>query len=374
MARRTSRELDCVIIGAGPAGVGTAIALSAIGDLTWTVVERGRVGQTFLDWPAEQRFLTPSFTGNGFGATDLNSVHPLTSPAFSLGVDYPDGPGYARYLAAVADHFGLAVRPRTEVHRIHPEPRRFRLATSRGALRARTVVWAGGEFGDPGRPAFPGADLGQHASTEPAWAPRKGRVLVIGGYESGIDLACHQVGHGAEVTVVDPEHPWDARQGSDPSFLLAPRTRQRLRAAQQTGRLSLIGTARVTGLTAIDGGFRAALSSGAELITDTAPIIATGYGSGLGPAGPLFERRPDGWPQVDANDESTTTPGIFLAGAGLRHDHLRFCFVYKFRQRFAQVARAIAERLGRDAGGLEYWRSAGMWTDDLSCCGTECAC
>jgi hypothetical protein len=38
------------------------------------VVERGRVAQTFLDWPADQAFLTPSFTGNGFGATDLNAV------------------------------------------------------------------------------------------------------------------------------------------------------------------------------------------------------------------------------------------------------------------------------------------------------------
>ena len=89
------------MVGAGPAGIGTALALGDVEGLSFGVLERGRVGQTFLDWPARQTFLTPSFTGNGFGATDLNSVHPLTSPAHSLGVDYPDGPQYARYLNGV---------------------------------------------------------------------------------------------------------------------------------------------------------------------------------------------------------------------------------------------------------------------------------
>lgn len=53
---------------------------------------------------------------------------------------------------------------------------------------------------------------------------------------------------------------------------------------------------------------------------------------------------------------------------------MKFCFVYKFRQRFAHIARIIGERAGKDARALEAWRTAGMLTDDLSCCGVECAC
>ncbi|MGW9113892.1 NAD(P)-binding domain-containing protein [Microbacterium sp. NPDC055683] len=73
------------------------------------------IGQTFLDWPEGLRFLTPSFTGNGFGSTNLNAVHPETSPAFSLGVDYPDGARYAKYLRSVVAHFRVPVLEGTEV-------------------------------------------------------------------------------------------------------------------------------------------------------------------------------------------------------------------------------------------------------------------
>jgi hypothetical protein len=51
-----------------------------------------------------------------------------------------------------------------------------------------------------------------------------------------------------------------------------------------------------------------------------------------------------------------------------------FCFIYKYRQRFAVVAKSIATSLGLPADGLEMYRQWGMYLDDLSCCGQECVC
>jgi thioredoxin reductase len=367
------RVLDALVIGAGPAGIGTALALAAVEDLTFGVLERGRIGQTFLDWPAEQAFLTPSFTGNGFGATDLNAVHPETSPAFSLGVDYPDGAQYARYLRSVAKHFRVPVLDETEVTAVARHPEGFEAQSSRGPVLARTIVWAGGEFHDPLPPRLAGGGLCDPARAAEAWAPRAGRVVVIGGYESGLDLACHHVERGAQVTVVDGAAPWDAGSGSDPSFRLAPRSRVRLRAAQRTGRLTLTG-AHATGIKRDGAAWRVGLDDGTRVRADSRPIAATGYGPGLGPVGDLFDRRPDGWPELDEDDQSTVAQGLFLAGPAIRHGGLKFCFIYKFRQRFAHIARVIGERAGKDVGALEAWRAAGMLTDDLSCCGVECAC
>ena len=79
------QALDTVVIGAGPAGIGTALALGAVRGLSYRVCERGAVGQTFADWPAGQRFLTPSFTSNGFGATDLPPAEEFVDHA-GLGV------------------------------------------------------------------------------------------------------------------------------------------------------------------------------------------------------------------------------------------------------------------------------------------------
>lgn len=365
--------LDSLVIGAGPAGLGTALALAAVDDLRFAVLERGDVGQTFRDWPAGQCFLTPSFTGNGFGATDLNAIHPNTSPAYTLGVDYPDGTGYARYLQALASHYGLPVREQVEVSGVEPFDGGFEVTTSTTSVRARTLVWAGGEFHDRRTPEVKGAALLAHSASREAWAPRAGEVVIVGGYESGIDLACHHVCNGATVTVLDGGQPWKDSRGADPSVVLAPRTRVRLRAAVATGRLRLVGVS-ATQVHREEDTYVVTLSDSTEVVSESRPIAAVGYGPGLGPVDGLFDLREDGWPLLDGDDQSTTTPGLFLSGPAIRHDTSHFCFVYKFRQRFAHIAGVIGQRLGKDIGPLQEWRDAGMLTDDLSCCGVDCAC
>ncbi|MBP2436038.1 NAD(P)/FAD-dependent oxidoreductase [Microbacterium amylolyticum] len=366
--------LDSLVIGAGPAGIGTALALDAVDGLAHSIVERSAIGQTFLDWPREQTFLTPSFTGNGFGATDLNAVHHRTSPAFSLATDYPTGAQYAAYLRGVVKAFDLPVLRDTDVEDVTPAvDGSYEVSTSSGPIHARTVVWAGGEFSDPTPPRVAGGALAVHSSERDAWESRPGEVVVIGGYESGIDIACHHVERGSCVTVVDGEAPWDAGHGSDPSFNLAPRSRMRLKSALATGRLTLT-EAHAARIKPDGDGFILLLSTGQRLSTPHRPIAATGFGSGLGPVSALFARRMDGWPELTKDDESTIAPGLFLAGPAMRHGGLKFCFVYKFRQRFAHVANVIGTRLGKDCSALEEWREQGMLTDDLSCCGVECAC
>ena len=64
--------------------------------------------------------------------------------------------------------------------------------------------------------------------------------------------------------------------------------------------------------------------------------------------------------------------GMYLCGPTVRHDNQVFCFIYKYRQRFAVVAKAIATSLGLPAEDLESYRQWGMYLDDLSCCGEEC--
>ena len=84
---------------------------------------------------------------NGFGTVDLNAIHPATSPAFSLGNDYLSGPEYARYLEVLARIFHVPLLTSVEMRAVTQEDGLFRIATDTGTVRARTVVWAGGEFG-----------------------------------------------------------------------------------------------------------------------------------------------------------------------------------------------------------------------------------
>ena len=109
-------------------------------------------------------------------------------------------------------------------------------------------------------------------------------------------------------------------------------------------------------------------------LTPVQPILASGFLGSHGLVIELFERRDDGFPVLNEHDESTLVPGLFLCGPAVRHgDHI-FCFIFKFRMRFAVVAKAIADSLGLPAKRLKAYRRWGMYLDDLSCCGEECKC
>ena len=59
-----AEQFDVIIVGAGAAGVGCAIVLQDLGVSSMTILERYEVGASFLRWPAEMRFISPSFTSN----------------------------------------------------------------------------------------------------------------------------------------------------------------------------------------------------------------------------------------------------------------------------------------------------------------------
>lgn len=375
----TPTDVTVAVVGAGPAGVGVACALHDAGIDDVVVLERDVVGASLRRWPREMRAITPSFTANVFGAVDLNAITPTTSPAHSLDVEHPSGSEWATYLTGVVNHFRLNVRTGVDVREVAPltDGDGYLLNTSDGIWRTRFVIWAAGEFGSPRTDAFPGADICRPAGTVTAWEEIRDRsVVIVGGAESGIDAAVTLIAQHPRrrVLVLDTEAPWEIVK-DDPSVMLTPYTRQRLRDALATGRLELRGATTVTG--ARSDGSRVVLScaDGSEVESRSTPILAAGYRPQLGPVRMLFEIAANGLPDLTEHDESTCAPGLFLAGPSVRHDGLIFCFAYKYRGRFPVIAERILSHLGQDPGpAFGAWRAAGMHIDDLSCCGDDCTC
>ena len=94
---------DVIVVGGGAAGVGVSIALKHAGIENFLVLERQTVGASFAAWPAETRFITPSFPSNSIGMLDLNSIAIGVSPAYSLEVEHPTGRDYAAHLRGVSE-------------------------------------------------------------------------------------------------------------------------------------------------------------------------------------------------------------------------------------------------------------------------------
>lgn len=367
---------DVIVVGAGAAGLGIGVALQHAGVENVLIVDRHEVGASFQRWPRETTFLTPSFPTNSIGMLDLNAIAIGTSPGYILECEHPDGKTYARYLKGVARFFELNVETELNVEAVHHHRDYFTLETIEGTLTSRFVVWAAGEFQYPRRHSFPGAEFCRHYGLVESFQeyPAKNEVLVIGGYESGIDAAIQLASRGKEVTVLSRNANWD-EVSSDPSISLSVYTKERLRTVMKLGgKIELVEDAEIVQVNEISTGCEVQSADGRVWQTTAPPVLATGFlGSHLLLHG-LFEAREDGYPLLTAEDESTRLPGLYLSGPMVRHDRHVFCFIYKFRQRFAVVAKSIATRLNLPAAGLEMYRQWGMYLDDLSCCGEECVC
>ncbi|MFG6093739.1 NAD(P)/FAD-dependent oxidoreductase [Leptothoe sp. ISB3NOV94-8A] len=370
---QTDQSYDVVIVGAGAAGIGCGVVLKELGLEHFTILDRHQVGASFSRWPEEMNFITPSFPSHGFGLLDLNAVTLKTSPAIAFRREHISGKQYALYLQTVADHFELPIQTEIDVQSVTHLPQGgFTLHTSSGEISTQFVIWAAGEYQYPRLNTFPGAEHCVHNSQIQSWTDLEGdEFIIIGGYESGMDAAANLVAIGKKVGVLDRTGAW-ANPDTDPSVSLSPYTLQRLEFVYNTGRLDLVGNAPIEEVKPISGGY-AVYSEYQKWVTAHPPILCTGFDTSLKQISPLFDWS-KGYAALTENDESTLTPGLFVSGPSVRHGDLIFCFIYKFRQRFAVIANAIAQRLSIDPTPLDAYRQAGLFLDDLSCCDNDCIC
>jgi putative flavoprotein involved in K+ transport len=369
-----------IIVGAGPAGLGCALALRACGVTDVSILDAQGVGTSFERWPAQMRLLTPSFHSNSFGFTDLNAISPDTSPADFLHTQHPTGKQYAHYLKAVVYHYQLFVESGVRVKTVERDSHQFFVITTQDGLtrRARFVIWATGEFGQPKTNGIRGAYLGIHNSTVRDWDDFKSgpnKMTIIGGYESGIDAVINLVTQGKEVHLLSRGQPW-ANDDPDPSRSLSPHTHDRLKTAllETFGSIQFYQNADINRIRKVGDDYEIISTEGTCFHSPTAPILCTGFESALQSIQSLWEWR-DGYPIFSEEaDESTRTPGLFYSGPSLQHRGMQFCFIYKYRSRFGIIARAIASRLGLPwKEPLSLWRKHGFFQEDLNCC-SDCQC
>lgn len=342
-SRATSDSNDVIIVGAGPAGLGLAIALEDLG-ITPRILEARGIGAAFRAWPKQTHLLSPSFPSDAYGCPDLNSVFPLKSPAQFCGTEHPAGKDYADWLENSAREAGLNVDAPVRVETVKTSPNGFELETTIGAIQCRCLVWATGEFFFPHRCNVPGVEFSLHYADVESWIDLPGdHFILVGGAESGIDAACVLVEAGKNVTVLDSTSAWESEEG-DPSTVLSPRTRDRLRRCQGNNALKLVPDTRVTRIEQTGDSYKVFDQHGRFFETDTRTLLCCGFDGGAGQIHDLWDWDA-GNPRLTDHDESIKTPGLFLVGPQVRHPGEIFCFIYKFRTRFSLVAKAIQSHL-----------------------------
>ena len=368
-----SKEFNVIIIGAGAAGIGVGITLEHAGVENFLIVDRDTVGSSFTSWPDETRFITPSFPSNSIGMLDLNSIAIGVSPAFSMKVEHPNGKEFADHLLDIAKYFDLPILQNTNVKNISKKKNTFSLECEEGTLLAKNIIWAAGEFQYPRLDGFFGSELCRHTSTVSNYSNLDGDdIVIIGGYESGVDAAYHLAKSGKKVILFDKDNPWD-EDSSDPSVSLSTFSYERMRDSAFGENVELFSQTPIISVTRSGNTYDIKTVEGQIFKSQTQPLLASGFEGSHKFVSHLFDKREDGFPLLSERDESTVTQGMFLCGPSVRHDDHDFCFIYKYRQRFAIVAQAIASSLDISTEKfIETYKSWGMYLDDLSCCGQEC--
>jgi putative flavoprotein involved in K+ transport len=363
------------IIGGGPAGIGMGVLLKQNGIKDFIILEKDQVGATFFQWSKETKFITPSFTAHGFGHLDLNAILPDTSPAYTFGREHLSGEEYGDYLGMIVEHYDLPISENTTVYKVEKREEKYWVQTSEGGdgFFSASVILACGEFQFPKRPFTYGIHYGDVTS----WIELEGNRIIIGGGESAADAAYHLAATGRQVDVYYDAHVWFDTE-VDPSRTLSPFTRERLELLAVSNRIVEHPRKRAVSIEKDEEKecYVVQFEDGEVVETDWEPIICTGFSSGAKQFKHLFDWNEEGLPVLTEKDESTIAPSVYLIGPSVRQKNTIFCFIYKFRQRFAIIAEDIFfhHNLPRNPDVFQLYKQSSMYLDDLSCCEKDCAC
>lgn len=186
---------DVVIVGAGPAGLATAIEAGRQG-LKALVLEKGCLTNSIYHYPVNMVFFT---------SRELLEIGEIPFACANL---KPTRMEALEYYRRVTDFCRLNVHFQERVIAVEGADGEFRVGTQgrevvRQEFRARKVVLATGYYDLPNLLGVPGEDLPKvsHYYTE-AHPFFRSKVVVIGGGNSAAEAALDLYRHGAVVTLI----------------------------------------------------------------------------------------------------------------------------------------------------------------------------
>lgn len=199
MTARQRRDPGVVIIGAGVAGIATAVTLQRNGFNDFTILEKGSDVGGVWHW-------------NRYPGLTCDVPSQLYQFSFAPKPDwshlFAPGDEIQRYLRDVVDQFGLGrhLRTNTEVQSAHFTGSNWRITTTDGAeLTADFVIAATGVLHHPFTPSIPGldtfdGDVVHTARWDDDIAVAGRRVAVIGSGSTGVQVVSALQPDSAQLT------------------------------------------------------------------------------------------------------------------------------------------------------------------------------
>lgn len=324
-----STILPAVVIGAGPCGLATAVALEQAG-IPAIVFDRSCVASSIASYPMYLTF---------FSTAEKIAIAGLPFP---LAAEKPSRRDALAYYRSVVTHFDLDVRQYEPVEQIWARTERKHFVVhSRphgGDLvetKARAVVFATGYFGTPNRLDVPGEELPHvtHLYREGHQAFQRD-AIVVGGGNSAAEAALDLWRCGARVTLVHFGPTFDKN--------IKPWVLPDLQNRMNDGSIGVRWNTRITaiepGRVHLEGEEGPGILPAQHVYLMTgftpnpAPLVALGVDVDFG----------TGVPKHDPATMETNVPGVFIAGVLSSGFDANKVFIENGRGHGALIAEALS--------------------------------
>lgn len=324
-------ELDIIVVGAGPSGLGVAIAAREAG-LNCLIIEKSCITSCIAGYPTYGTF---------FSTPDKLELGGLPFITVS---EKPTRREALKYYRRVVEHFELEVRQYEEVVSAEADGDGFVVRTrysdgGRGRYRARNLVIATGYWDSPNMLGVPGEELPKVTHYYKEGLPYFDQdVLVVGGGNSAVEAALDLYRSGARVTMVHFADEFD--RGIKPWVL--PDIKGRI----EKGEIAVRWRTRVAEILPDAVRLRSEVDGSIEELDNDFVFAMTGFTPNpwlLRELGATIDPE-TGAPVHDPETMETDLPGVFIAGVVAGGNRPNQIFIENSREHGPRIVRAIGAR------------------------------
>ncbi len=315
------------IIGAGPIGLATAIALKNRGIPSF-IIDRGCLVNSIYNYPVNMTFFS---TSDRLEIGDIPFISHGPKPTRKEALEY-----YRR----TAEHYELNVKLYETVETVTGDDGNYNIVTDKDTYQADKVVVATGFYGQANKMGVPGEDLSKvlHYYDEPhryAWQD----VLIVGGGNSAADAALETYRANANVSILVRN---DGLKESI-KYWVKPDIDNRIKEGSITGYFN----SEVVEIREREVDIKT--PEGLKTLKNDFVLAMTGYKPHYGLMNKLeIELTDDEVRMPVYNDESleTNRPGMYVAGVVCGGMDTSRLFIENTRIHADHIAKDIEEKLG----------------------------
>ncbi|HYD34681.1 MAG TPA: NAD(P)-binding domain-containing protein [Vitreimonas sp.] len=304
-------HFTAIVVGAGPGGLTAAAALKDRGIDDVLVIEKGEIGQAWLDYPAETHLLSESSEAN-----DDNMIADLKMADVMPNVPHPSHLAYQKYLRTVVEQKKLQVLPHTCVVKVEwsEEQSQFTITTESGEVfTAQFLIWAAGMFTTPNE-SLEGEEYYVHyARIKDYTQITDSEVTVVGSANgaSGVVMALAQPGR---VVTMIATHEYTI---PEPIDCLWKENMKFIKDLEKQGLVKIKENFRAAKIEKAEEGYRLISTTGESVTSTTKPIVCIGFLPTIETVKNYVGTHEDGhdWLlDLDEHHQSRRQSGLYFAG------------------------------------------------------------